>query len=77
MRSGKTLWDELCDRYFAGAAAVDTMLERWDDIQSALDPVIYSSVRAKLKQQQIDAARWRDTCISYFQKFSKRPRRNP
>jgi alpha-glucuronidase len=73
MRSGRTLWGELCERYAAGAAYVDTMLDQWTSLRPKIDPAIFASVKKKLEQQKRDAGEWRDTCISYFQKFSRLP----
>jgi len=73
MRSGRTLWEELCQKYFSGTDYVRRMNEQWLSLDGTVDPQVFSSVRAKLKQQLIDAAVWRDTCLDYFQKFSKRP----
>jgi alpha-glucuronidase len=72
MRSGRTLWDELCTRYSAGASYADTLLAQWASIRSAVDGAVYSSVKAKLEQQRVDAGTWRDVCTKYFQKFSNR-----
>ncbi len=73
MRSGSILWDELCARYEAGAAYVDTMLDRWSSLRSMVDRQIFESVKEKLEKQKTDAATWRDTCIGYFEKFSRLP----
>jgi alpha-glucuronidase len=73
MQSGKTLWVELCERYSAGAAYVDTMLGEWTSLRQRLDPEIFASVKRKLEKQRTDAGIWRDTCITYFQKLSRLP----
>jgi len=71
MKSGKTLWGELCAKYYSGTAYVDGMLETWIGLRKSIDPEIYSQVKARLEKQKVDAAIWRDTCLGYFQKFSK------
>jgi alpha-glucuronidase len=73
LKSGKTLWQELCEHYYAGTDYVEGMLNTWISLQQYIDPEIYSSVKAKLEQQKIDSGIWRDTCLQYFQKFSKMP----
>jgi alpha-glucuronidase len=73
MRSGKTLWEELCGKYIAGTDYVRGMHDKWLSLNGAMDPHVFSSVREKLKKQLVDAAAWRDTCLAYFQKFSKQP----
>ena len=49
------------------------MIGAWSSLETTVDPEIYSHVKAKLEQQKNDAAIWRDTCLSYFQKFSNMP----
>jgi alpha-glucuronidase len=76
MISGKTLWEELCSKYYSGTNFVDQMIESWSSLEKTLDPEIYLHVKAKLEKQKTDAAIWRDTCLEYFQKFSKKPIEN-
>lgn len=73
MKSGRALWEELCEKYFAGTAYVSEMRDKWRALDGAVDPQVFSSVRKKLDKQLVDAAIWRDTCLNYFQKFSKQP----
>lgn len=73
LSSGRSLWDDLCVRYHSGTDYVYEMNDTWRSLEGAVDPEIFASVRAKLERQMVDAAVWRDTCLSYFQKFSKRP----
>jgi alpha-glucuronidase len=76
MISGKTLWEELCSKYYSGTNFVNQMIESWSSLEKTLDPEIYLHVKAKLEKQKTDAAIWRDTCLEYFQKFSKKPIEN-
>jgi len=73
MKSGKTLWEELCAKYYSGTKYIDGMISQWSSLKSSIDPEIYAHVQTKLETQKTDAAIWRDTCLQYFQKFSKRP----
>ena len=73
MQSGRTLWDELCYRYNTGVEYVKSMRRKWATLEKDIDPDIYSHVQEKLAIQEKDAAIWRDTCLGYFQKFSKMP----
>jgi alpha-glucuronidase len=73
MHSGRTLWEDLCEKYEAGTAFVDTMLASWGSLEKSLDPVLFGHVKSRLEKQKTDAAIWRDTCLSYFQKFSRSP----
>jgi alpha-glucuronidase len=72
MSSGRTLWEELCEKYASGTDYVRGMHDTWLSLDGAVDPEVFSSVREKLEKQLVDAAIWRDTCLAYFQKFSKR-----
>lgn len=73
LKSGKTLWDELCVKYYQGTDYVGQMAKTWQSMEKNIDPEIYAHVTAKLNQHIIDSAKWRDTCIQYFQGFSKKP----
>jgi alpha-glucuronidase len=73
MKSGRTLWKELCRRYYTGVDYVKEMEHKWAALEKDIDPEIYLHVKEKLATQEKDAAIWRDTCVSYFQKFSNRP----
>jgi alpha-glucuronidase len=73
MQSGRTLWDELCYRYNKGVDYVKEMRQKWATLQKDIDPDIFSHVQEKLAIQEKDAAVWRDTCLDYFQIFSKMP----
>jgi alpha-glucuronidase len=73
MRSGRTLWDELCYRYYTGVDFVSQMRADWASVEDKIDPEIFAHVAEKLETQETDAANWRDTCVKYFQTFSKMP----
>ncbi|MEJ2544603.1 MAG: hypothetical protein P8Y99_11100, partial [Calditrichaceae bacterium] len=73
MKSGKTLWNELCYHYYDGAKAVDEMQKKWDALQDNIDPEIFNHVSQMLKIQTKEAIWWRNACLLYFQTFSKRP----
>lgn len=72
MKSGYSLWDELCIKYYSGTDYVDKMIIDWNSIEPAIDSDIYLHVKNKLAQHKIDAEIWRDTCLNYFQKFSRK-----
>ncbi|MBZ4191973.1 alpha-glucuronidase family glycosyl hydrolase [Niabella beijingensis] len=73
MKSGKTLWGELCDKYYAGAAAVRWMEQQWDGLRKYVDRQRFEQVRMLLKIQEKEAVWWRNACLLYFQTFSKQP----
>jgi alpha-glucuronidase len=70
LKSGRTLWEELCHRYYKGVDYVGDMAVGWESLESKIDNDIYNHVRDKLQVQLKDAAEWRDTCLEYFQKYS-------
>jgi alpha-glucuronidase len=73
MRSGRTLWDELCLDYQLGVDEVRSMQRQWDSLEGAVDDERFLHVKSLLAIQEREARVWRDGCILYFQQFSKRP----
>jgi alpha-glucuronidase len=73
MRSGRTLWDELCHRYTAGVDFVHGMRRTWNELAPYVDHHRHVHVTALLAIQEKEARWWRDACLLYFQTFSKRP----
>jgi alpha-glucuronidase len=73
MKSGLTLWDELCLKYNTGVAQARRMQAAWQSVEHYVDKDRYAAVRAKLQIQADDAVWWRDACLLYFQTFSRKP----
>jgi len=73
LRSGHTLWDELCLRYQQGVDEARAMLRTWETLAGKIDTERFDDVRRRLTKQVADAIIWRDACLLYFQTFSKRP----
>ena len=73
MRSGRTLWDELCHRYSAGVDAVHRTQATWDALVAHVDSARHGHVRRLLAIQEQEARSWRNACLLYFQTFSRRP----
>ena len=71
MRSGKTLWEELVDHYYAGAVAVKNMAKTWSGLKGRLDQELWRHVSMMLDIQYDEALWWRNACVLYFQTFSK------
>lgn len=71
LRSGRTLWDELCFRYNRGVQTVRAMQRTWDALSGAVDEARHEHVRALLAIQEKEARWWRDACLLYFQQFSR------
>ncbi len=73
LKSGKTLWDELCYHYYAGVEGVREMQRIWNSLEGKIDQEQFESVHMFLQIQQEDAVTWRDGCVLYFQTFSHIP----
>lgn len=73
MRSGKTLWETLCDKYYSGVDSVRWMQRSWDRMQKYIDQERFSAIRQLLAIQEQEAVWWRNACLLYFQTFSRRP----
>ncbi len=73
MKSGRTLWDELCHKYNKGVNDVENMQRVWNLQQGRIDNQRFEQVRSLLSIQLKEAQWWRDACVLYFQQFSKRP----
>jgi alpha-glucuronidase len=70
MKSGRSMWDELCYKYSSGIEYVQSMRVDWKGLEKNIDPEMYRHVSDKLKTHAQDAAIWKDTCVKYFQTFS-------
>lgn len=73
MKSGKTLWEALCEKYFDGARQAAAFQKTWESLRDRIDPQRHQEVADRLAIQAADAAEWRDHVLGYFQQFSKRP----
>jgi alpha-glucuronidase len=71
MRSGKTLWLELCHKYNLGVDSVRWMKNTWSSIKNNIDKERWHQVDMYLKIQEKEAVWWRDACLVYFQTFSR------
>ena len=73
MRSGHTLWDQLCYTYQQGVDSVAWMQTQWKTLHGKVDGAMHTQVTALLAIQYQEATWWRDACLLYFQQFSKQP----
>lgn len=73
MKSGRTLWDELCYQYYQGADSVKWMQAAWESLKGKIDDDRFEHVRSFLNIQHDEAVWWRNACLLYFQTFSNRP----
>jgi len=73
LRSGRTLWDEMCITYNEGVNSVRWLSSEWGKMEGLVDDERYEQVKSHINIQEKDAILWRDACILYFQTFSQRP----
>ncbi len=73
MKSGNTLWDELCYSYYNGVSSVDKMKKTWNNLNDKIDEERFKRVNMLLTIQQKEAKWWKESCLLYFQSFSNRP----
>ncbi len=73
MKSGQTLWNELCDKYYSGTNQVAKMQQQWNSIEGLIDHERFDKVQQLLKIQMKEAVWWRNAMLLYFQQFSKQP----
>jgi alpha-glucuronidase len=73
MKSGQTLWNELCLQYYQGASAASTMASVWQKQKGKIDNERFEHVSKYLAIHEKEAAWWRDACILYFQSHSGKP----
>ncbi|MFO7370060.1 MAG: alpha-glucuronidase [Bacteroidales bacterium] len=73
MKSGRTLWDELCWHYEDGLLEVRDFQKVWDRAEPYVDAQRFAGVQSKLRRQYRDAQIWKDACLLYFQQHSRMP----
>ena len=73
MKSGRTLWDEICLHYDRGVKAVEGFQKTWAGVKRYVGPTLWQEVADKLDIQKHDAEWWRDACVGYFQQQAQRP----
>jgi len=73
MKSGATLWEELCRQYDSGVREVAGFRTLWEGVKPYADPVVFAEVQQVLGRQQADAQAWKDACIQYFARYSRMP----
>ena len=73
MRSGRSLWNELCYKYNLGVDSVRWMQKTWNSLSGMVDEERFRQVKMLLAVQEKEAVWWRNSCLLYFQTFSKIP----
>ncbi len=73
MQSGKTLWNELCYKYYTGVDSVKAIQQQWNTLEKLVDAERFTQVKQLLNIQVKEAIWWRNACLLYFQTFSNMP----
>ncbi len=73
MQSGKTLWNELCYRYYKGVDSIKAIQHQWNTLEKFIDNERFNLVKQLLNIQVKDAIWWRNACLLYFQSLNKMP----
>lgn len=73
LKSGLTLWQALCKKYYQGVDSVKWTENVWNSLNGMIDQQRYVHVKALLKIQYKEAVWWRNACLLYFQTFSRQP----
>ena len=73
MKSGRSLWDEMCLKYQEGVNRVNEYREFWESLRGRIDDGQFEHVRQMLDIQADEARWWKDACLLYFQTFSRMP----
>lgn len=73
LSTGRTLWDELCTRFYTSADSVRWMQQQWAQVKPAIDPEIFTDVTGRLETQYKEAIWWRDAWILYLQSYARQP----
>ncbi|WP_041620824.1 alpha-glucuronidase [Paludibacter propionicigenes] len=73
LKTGRTLWDEMCYKYDTGVKQVRQFQKTWDKIEPYVDADRFTRIQNKLRAQSQNAQVWKDACLLYFQQFSKMP----
>ena len=73
MKSGRTLWNELCYKYYSGVDSVRWMQHTWNGLKKYIDEERFEQVKMLLAIQEKEAVWWRNACLLYFQTWSKMP----
>ena len=70
MKSGRTMWDELCLHYQRGVDAARAFRDTWKDMSPYVDAERHAAVAHRFDIQASDAVWWKDACLEYFRTFS-------
>lgn len=73
MKSGRTLWEELCFKYQEGVEGVRDMQKTWNDLSGTIDAERFEAIKMLLTIQEKESVWWKNACLLYFQTYAKMP----
>lgn len=73
LNTGNTLWNEMALCYQKGVEGARWMQTQWSGLEGKIDEERFEHISSFLKIQVSEAEWWRDSCLLYFQQFSKMP----
>lgn len=73
MKTNRKCLEEMSFRYYSGVDSVKWMQNQWNSVKYFVDSERFDLVQSLLKEQEENAAIWRDGCLLYFQAFSNMP----
>jgi alpha-glucuronidase len=73
MKSGRTLWEEFCYKYYHGADSVNWMIKEWSSLEGKIDDERFERILKFLNIQRKEAVWWRNACLLYFKEYSGQP----
>jgi alpha-glucuronidase len=71
--TGRTLWEEMLQRYDRGAATVARWQRQWASLAGEIDAARHRQVAAMLAIQAREARWWRDASVAYWQQVNGLP----
>lgn len=77
LSTGRTLWNELCFRYYDGVEQVKKLKTTWESLKPEIEAETFENVKGRLKIQEKEALWWRDACVLYFIDYAKMPIPSP
>ena len=73
MQTGRTLWNELCYKYYMGVDSIRAIQQQWNSLEKFIDAERFSHVKQLINIQVKEAVWWRNACLLYFQTLSNLP----
>jgi alpha-glucuronidase len=73
LSTGNNLWTEMALRYQKGVEGSRWMYSQWAKMDGKIDAERFEHISSFFKIQVSEAEWWRDSCLLYFQQFSKMP----